>query len=154
MSEPERPETTRSARQSGVSALLALELERARVFEDDRLLGRAPRRLADEHRPGLGDRLHARSGVDEIARDHALPGRAERHGGFAGEHACTRLEILGAELFAERRDSGDEVERGAHGALRVVLGRDGRPPDRHDGVADELLDGAAVELDQAAARSK
>ena len=133
-------------------ALLALELERAGVLEDDRLLGGAARRLADEHGPGLGDRLHARRGVDEIAGDHPLPGRAERDGGFPGEHARARLQVLGAELFAERADSGDEVERRAHRALRVVLGRDRRAPDRHHGVADELLDRAAVELDQPPAR--
>src|SRR5439155_4502486 len=44
-----------------------------------------------------------------------------------------------------------EVERGAHGPLRVVLLRDGRPATRHNRVAYELLHRAAVALDQAAA---
>ena len=42
----------------------------------------------------------------------------------------------------------DQLERGADGALGVVLVRDRRAPDRHDRVADELLDGAAVPLDR------
>src|SRR5205823_5733114 len=51
----------------------------------------------------------------------------------------------------ERRDGGDEVEGGPNRPLGVVLGRDRSSPDGHDGVADELLDGAAVQLDQAPA---
>ena len=53
---------------------LALELERAGVGVGDRSLGRAPGRLADEHGAGLGGRLDARGGVDEVAGDHALVG--------------------------------------------------------------------------------
>ena len=44
----------------------------------------------------------------------------------------------------------DEVEARSHGAFRVVLGRRRSSPDRHDRVADELLDGAAVALDDRA----
>ncbi len=44
-------------------------------------------------------------------------------------------------------DRVDQLERGADGALGVVLVGDGRAPDRHDRVADELLDRAAVQLD-------
>ena len=44
-------------------------------------------------------------------------------------------------------DGGDQVQRGAHGALGVVLLGDRRTPHGHDGVADELLDRAAVALD-------
>ena len=102
--------------------------------------------------PGLGDRLHARRGVDEIAGDHALALGAERHRRLAGEDAGPRAKLRRADLVAERRHGGDEVERRAHGALGVVLGRGRRAPDGHHRVADELLDRAAVELDQPAAR--
>ena len=51
----------------------------------------------------------------------------------------------------EAGDGGDEIEPGAHRALGVVLVRGRRSPDRHDCVADELLDGAAVALDEPAA---
>ena len=47
----------------------------------------------------------------------------------------------------ERADAVDQVERGADGALGVVLVRDRRAPDGHDRVADELLDRAAVAVD-------
>ena len=81
---------------------LALQLERAGVLVDDRLLGRAPRRLADEHRPGLGDRLHARGRVHEVAGDHPLARRADRHRRLAGQHAGARAQILGAPTSCRR----------------------------------------------------
>ena len=151
-SEPRSPETTRCARQSGVGPSLPFSSKRARVLVDDRLLGRPARRLADEDRPGLGGRLHPRRGVDEVAGDHALALGADRDGGLAGEHARPRAQLRCADLVAERGHGGDEVERGADSALGVVLGRGRRAPHGHHRVADELLDRAAVELDQAPAR--
>ena len=35
--------------------------------------------LSDEHRTGIGDRLHAGGGVDEVAGDHPLPHRSDEH---------------------------------------------------------------------------
>ena len=130
---------------------LALQLVRARILVDDRLLGRAPRRLADVDRAGVGSRLHPRGRVDEVAGDHPLPLGADRHRRLASEDAGPGTELRRSHLVTERRDSGDEVERGAHGALGVVLGRGRRAPDCHHRVADELLDRAAVEADQPAA---
>ena len=131
----------RGARASSAQRLrLALQLVLARRLVGDRGLGRAPRRLADEHRPGLGGGLDARGGVDEVARDHALALGAERDRRLAGEHARRARASVGVEL----RHGGDEVERRPDGALGVVLVRDRRAPDRHHGVADELLDRAAV----------
>ena len=49
-------------------------------------------------------------------------------------------------------DGVDELEGGADGALGVVLVGDRRAPDGHDRVADELLDGAAVAVDDVARR--
>ena len=69
-----------------------------------------------------------------------------------GEYGGSRAQAARAGLVAERGDRGDEVERRAHRAFRVVLGRRRRAPDGHHRVADELLDRAAVERDQAAAR--
>ena len=48
----------------------------------------------------------------------------------------------------QRRDGVDELERRTDRALGVVLVGDRRAPDRHDRVADELLDRAAVALDR------
>ena len=124
----------------------------AGVLVGDRCLGRALGRLADEHGAGLGDRLDPGGRVDEVAGDHALALGAERHRRLAGEDARTRAQLGRADLGAERGDGGDELERRADGALGVVLLRDRRAPDRHHGVADELLDRAAVALDQLPAR--
>ena len=44
----------------------------------------------------------------------------------------------------------DQLERGAHRALGVVFVRGGRAPHGHDRIADELLDRAAVALDDLA----
>ena len=128
---------------------LALELVHAGVLVGDRRLGRALRRLADEHGARLGGRLDARGGVDGVAGDHALRARAERDGRLAGEHAGPRAQV-GVEL-GDRRE---QLERGADGALGVVLLGHRRAPDGHDGVADELLDRAAVALDHAAGSSR
>ena len=50
----------------------------------------------------------------------------------------------------EGLDGVDELEAGPDGPLGVVLAGDGGAPDGHDGVADELLDGAAVAADHLA----
>ncbi len=47
-------------------------------------------------------------------------------------------------------DRIDELQAGPDGALGVVLAGDRGAPDRHHGVADELLDGAAVAADDVA----
>ena len=74
---------------------------------------------------------------------------AERDGRLAGEDARARA-------WRPRRRApgidGDELERGADGPLGVVLLRGRRAPHRHDGVADELLDRAAVALDRSCAQ--
>ncbi len=127
---------------------LAFQLAHTGVLVDDRRIGRVLGRLTDEHRARLGHRLDPRGGVDQIAGHHPLGARADRDRGLAGEHTDARAEPLRAHLGADRLDGGDQVERGPHGTLGVVLHRDRRAPHRHDGVADELLDGAAVTGDQ------
>jgi hypothetical protein len=132
--------------------VLPLERMRARFLEHDRLLRGAPRRLADEHLSRLGGGLHPRGRVHEVAGDHPFARGADRHRRLAGQDPGAGAESLHAELVAERGHGGDEVESGAHCPLGVVLRRRRRAPDCHHGVADEFLDGAAVELDQAPAR--
>ena len=125
--------------------LLALEVLLAGLLEGDRLAGGALGRLADEDRARLGDALESRRGVDEVAGDHALVRGAEGDGGFAGQDAGP-----GLDSWSQRLDGVDELEAGPDGPLGVVLAGDGGAPDRHDGVADELLDGAAVAADHLA----
>ena len=115
------------------------------------LLGRAPRGSADEDRARLRHGLDPRGRVDEIARNHPLAFGANGHGRLAGQDAGPSLEPRRTNLVPERGDGRDEIESSANRALGVVLGRHRSPPDRHHGVADELLDGSAVQRDQPAA---
>jgi hypothetical protein len=89
---------------------LPLQLVRAGIAVDDRLVCSSLRRLADEHRSGLGQRLDPRGGVDEVARNHALPFRPERHRSLAREHSRASTEVGRAHLVSERADGGDQVE--------------------------------------------
>ena len=128
---------------------LALELVLARVLEHDRRLGRAPRRLADEQRAGLGRCLDARGRVDEVARDHALARRRRASTAASPVSTPARARSSGAPTSSPSAETAaTRSSAGAHRALGVVLVCDRRPPHGHHGVADELLDGAAVELDQ------
>ena len=98
--------------------------------------------LADEDRARRGHALEARRGVDDVAGDQTLVGRTDGHRRLAGQDSGPRLEP-----GTERADAVDEVERGADRAFGVVVVRDRRAPDGHHGVADELLDRAAVAAD-------
>ena len=129
---------------------LALEDLLADLLERHAPAGRAVRGLAHDHARRRGDGLQPRCRVDDVARNHALALGAERHGRLSGGDAGPRRQAGMADAHAERADRIDEVEPGPHRPLRVVLVGHGRAPDRHHGVADELLDGAAVALDDVA----
>ena len=128
---------------------LPLQLVRPGVLVDDRRLRGPAGCLAHEHGARRGGRLHPRGGVDEIAGDHALALRAERHRRLAGQDARACREAGCTDLLAERHDGRDEVECGADGPLGVVFVRDRSPPDGHHRIADELLHRAAEALDDA-----
>ena len=117
------------------------------VLVGDRRFGGPARRSPDEDCAGLGGALDARRGVDEVAGDHALALGSDRDGGLPRENACACLQGC-VELW----HSGDEVEPGPDGALRVVLLGDRCSPDGHDGIADELLDCAAIAVDDGSRR--
>ena len=125
--------------------LLALEHLVAGRLEGDRTRGGALGRLADEHGPGCRDGLEPRRGVHEIAGDHALVAGAEGDGRLAGHDPRASVH-----LRTEGPHGVDDLEGRPDGALRVVLAGDRRAPDGHDGVPDELLDGAAVAGDDVA----
>jgi hypothetical protein len=73
-----------------------------------------------------------------------------RYRRLAGQDGGPALEGVVAGVAAETSDGFDEVQPGAHGAFRIVLADDGRAPDGHHRVADELLDRAAVAADDVA----
>ena len=126
----------------GDGARLALEDLLPGLFERDRRRRQAMGRLTDEHGSGRGSALEPGGGVDQVARDHPLPCRAEGDGGFAGEDAGSC-----ADGRTQDADGADEIQSGAHRALGVVLAGGRRTPEGHDGVADEFLDRPAVAFD-------
>ena len=81
---------------------------------------------------------------------HALVRRVQRDRRLAREDAGAGTEGRDADLLAEGLDRLGQIERGTHRAFGVVLVRHRRSPHRHDRVADELLDHAAIAPDQAA----
>jgi len=131
---------------------LPLELVCARVLVDERGFGHVARGLRHEHRARLGGGLHARGRVHQVSGHEPLALGAERDRGLPGGHAGPRGEVRCADVGAERSHGLDKIEAGPDRSFRVVLLRHGRAPYRHDGVADELLDGPAVAIDQRARR--
>ena len=120
---------------------LTLRDHRLRGLVLDHVARRAVRRLADEDAVHRRRRLEARGRVDDVARRHPLAfgrARAQQHERLAGVDREPHLEVLAclAHPVPDR-------ERGADGPLRVVLVRERRPEERHHGVPDELLHGAA-----------
>ena len=128
---------------------LPLQLVRARVLVDDGRLGRP---LASTRRrgrvPGSATDWIREAVFTRSPATIPSPLGADGDRGLAGEDAGPRPQVGRAHLLAERVDRADQVEGGAHRPLGVVLLGDGRAPHRHHRVADELLDGAAVAVDQ------
>ena len=131
---------------------LALALQRmlAGVGVGDRGLRCPPRRLADEDGARLGGATGSARRCSR-GRPRPCPGRSAPR--------LTAASPVSTPARAWRAGSSpgiavDQLERGPDGPLRVVLVRDGRAPDGHHRVADELLDRAAVALDDRAARCR
>ena len=85
--------------------------------------------------------LEAGGDVDGVSRYERLALASDDD--LAGVHADPRLEPVGCHSFAH-------LPGRAYGAECIVLVRDGDAEDGHDRVADELLDRAAVALEDGA----
>ena len=112
------------------------------------------RQAADGDAAGRRGRLQTRRHVDGVAGEEAASRErvdVEAHQGLAGVDADAGLErrAVGASHALQ---SLEKAQAGAHGALGVVLVHGGHAEDADHGVADELLDGAAVGLDHLAWR--
>jgi hypothetical protein len=122
---------------------LSLRLDRLSRFVIDSLARRAVGRLVREDAVHRRRALEACRGVDDIARGHALAGsglRVEVHERFSPRDPDAELEPLLEREVADR-------EGGADGSLGVVLVGNRSAEQRHDGVADELLDRPSVPLE-------
>ena len=143
---PPRSATTRSARNAGTG--LDLPLRFASPIGSKAIAADAARWVDSPTStvPGSATRLESRCRVDDVAGDHPLVRRAERHRGLAGQDPGARFDARpeAADLGRRRSSAGPD------GAFGVVLLGDGRAPHRHDRVTDELLHGAAVSLDRLA----
>jgi hypothetical protein len=123
---------------------LALRVDAGRLAIRDDRAGRFVRPTIDKHTVRRGGRLEARGRIQHVAGRKgvaALRGGVKPHDCLAGGHrqAHTQLPLL-----------HDPVADGygrAHGALWVVLVGHRCAEDRHDGIADELLDRAPVGLE-------
>jgi len=110
----------------------------------DHVLRRAVRLLGDDDSVRRRSRLQPGSGVDDVAGDHRLSGlrpRVDVHERLARVDGDANLELGVLD------DAVADRERGAYGAFRIVLVRDGRAEDGHHGVTDELLDGPTALLE-------
>src|SRR5713101_2035486 len=135
--------------------LLALHRHLAEVARLEEVLDLEPGRLADDdgHVEVLGDALEPRTQVDGIADRgvlEALPRTDRADDGVAGIDADAAAEtaaVFRREALGERLQTLLELERGADGLRRMVGRLERHVVQRHDGVADVLVDGAAVPED-------
>jgi hypothetical protein len=132
---------------------LAGEVELAHRLHAHGVSDEAQGGVADEDLAGVGRLLETGGDVDRVPRDERLPGRR-----IAGDHlahvdAAAQGDAdpqLLLEPVVQAVDRLVELGDRAHGAKRVVLVHRRDAEDGHDGVADELLDGAAVPLQRLA----
>ena len=106
--------------------------------------------LADQRLAGRRRLLEPRGRVDGIARDEPLPARRIAGHDLTGVDACPAGEPDApreVELVVQAGERSLHAGRCAHGAQGIVLVQDRQAEDRHDRVADVLLDRAAVGLE-------
>ena len=72
--------------------------------------------------------LQASGRIDDVAGDHALADRTQRHRGFAADDASPRRERCDARFDAHCGDRGDEFETSTNGTLGVILSCHRRSP--------------------------
>ena len=146
---------TRDEAVRGNALGLALQLERLDRLHVDVVADEAVREVSEEHLVLAGRLLEAGGDVHGVAGDEPLAGGrvarddlARVHAGAVGEaDAPGALELL-VQLLERSLHPG----RGAYRAHGVVLVEHREAEDGHHGVADELLDHAAVPLELGAHR--
>ena len=122
-----------------------LHLERPERLVADDLGGGRVGRGPDDDLAGRRDRLEPARGVHDIThRRDVTAERADEH--LAGVHADAHLQV-DAHPSREVRERALHLQPAAHRPLGIVLVRDRRAEDRHELVADDLVDAAPVGRD-------
>ena len=109
-------------------------------------------RGTDQHLAGRRSLLEPSCDVDSVSGRELLVGCAAAHDHLARVDAGAGGDpdaVLAAKLVVEPLERVADLGRRANGAERIVLVHDRHPEDRQHRVADELLDGAAVPLENA-----
>ncbi len=133
--------------QPGVHRLrLAFQLQRNGRLELGRVGDGQGGRRSHHHPARRSRRLQSRSRVDRVAGHTALVGAALCGDRLTGvdAHAQLQCAVLEAQLDAQLLDRVDEGQSCAHGAHSVVIACPRHAEDGHRGIADELLETAAV----------
>ena len=129
---------------------LALGHDRLDMPVGDRAIRRVVGRLADEDAVDGCGGLEARGRVDDVAGRHSLSAAGigpEDDQRLAGVHADAHVQVEAGLLLVQPVDRSPDRERRADRALGIVLVGHRRAEERHDGVADELLDRPPVVLE-------
>ena len=136
----------------GDGLALPLQLERRQSLQLDRVRDRERRRLSNRHRLRFPGRLQTRRDVDHVAGDRPTLGARLPVHRLAARDAHPQPERAGREPEpgADALHRGHESQPRTHGPLRIVVADARRTEDGHRGVADELLELAAVPRDRLA----
>ena len=135
-------------------ATLPLHQDLASRLEQEGVLRQVVCRRADQRLPCLGRALEPGCGVHRVPGDRV--GAPHHRAEGSGDHgtrvdADTQGEGSPHARLPAASEGGHAIvhqERGAKGALRIVLVSVGGAERCHDGVADELLDESVVALDR------
>ena len=115
----------------------------------------AVRERAEQDLAGRRGLFQASRSVDRVAGHQGGAGRWVPGDHLAAVDPGPKADLqaaAGGELAVERGELGADLVGGPHRPQGVVLVDRGDAEDRHDGIADELLDRSAVALDDAAHR--
>ena len=150
---PEASDATEQQSERRQRRCLALDRQRCDGFGLDRVPHQPIGVAADQDVARPRGLLEPGGDVDDVARGEEAAGRGVARDRLARVHADPHAELdaaLRSQLVAE---GGDLLAHGgcrAHRAQRIVLVGDRDAEDRHHGIADVVLDRAAVCLDDIA----
>ena len=130
---------------------MPLRVERLRRARPPRRHARAGASAADQDLARRSGLLEARRDIHRVARDERLAGGRIAGHDLARVHADPRRKgdaLVSFELLVEPAENLAHLGGRAGRAKGIVLVHTRDPEHRHDGVADELLDGSAVAFDR------